>query len=65
MSETLQNKIDDDANYDIIEAAGEILSDKLYGIACQVYMQLYPNGIMLADDYRIIKKAILKQLEDD
>jgi len=63
MSETLQNKIDN--NYDLIEAAGEMLSDKLFNIAYQTYKQLNLNGEMSDNDYRLIKNAILKELSED
>ena len=38
----LQTKIDD--NPDIIESAGEMVSDKMFYIINQVYQQLIPDG---------------------
>jgi hypothetical protein len=65
----INNKLSDmltsDNNYDLIEAAAEMLSDKLYSIAYQTYKQLNLQGEMTDGDYNLIKKRILKELSED
>ena len=58
----LQTKIDD--NPDIIESAGERVSDRMFAIINQVYNQLIPEGEgkMTDMEYNLIKKLILEEL---